>query len=84
MPPVTVYSKPGCAPCRMTKMHLNKAGVDFTEIDLSQDTEALDKISSMGYQAAPVVTVGDEDSWSGFRMDKIKQITKRVTAPLSA
>lgn len=74
MPPVTVYSKPGCAPCRMTKMNFDKNGIPYQEVDISTTPEALDLIAGLGYQQAPVVTVGDEDHWSGFRMDKIKEL----------
>lgn len=79
MPPVTIYSKPGCQPCRMTKMQFEKSGISYQEVDISSDEGALERIQSLGFQQAPVVTVGD-DSWSGFRMDKIKELAALATA----
>ena len=70
---ITVYSKPNCVQCDITKSELKKREIAFNEVDVSEDLEALDKILMLGYKAAPVVIAG-EDSWSGFRPDKIKAL----------
>ncbi|MBV7412545.1 glutaredoxin-like protein NrdH [Dermabacteraceae bacterium TAE3-ERU27] len=74
---ITVYSKPMCVQCDATKRALNKAGLDYTVVDLTEDAEALAKVKSLGYMAAPVVITGN-DHWSGFRPDKIKALTRSV------
>lgn len=38
---VTVYSTPTCAPCKVAKMRLTKAGIPFTEVDLTTDPDKL-------------------------------------------
>ncbi|MDD7385126.1 MAG: glutaredoxin-like protein NrdH [Actinomycetaceae bacterium] len=74
---VTVYSKPSCVQCNATKRALKKAGIAYTDIDLTQDEDALEKVKEMGFMSAPVV-VTDSDTWSGFRPDKIKVLQQAV------
>ena len=74
MPPVTVYTQPGCAPCAASKRKLTKLGIPFIEKDVSVDFEAREEIISLGFQQTPVVVVGDFESWAGYRPDKISNI----------
>ena len=67
---ITVYSKPSCVQCDATYRALNKRGIEYTVVDLSNDSEALELVRSLGHQQAPVVIAGD-DHWSGFRPDRI-------------
>lgn len=46
---ITVYSKPHCVQCDATKRALNKAGLDFDVIDITEDAEALSTVKSLGY-----------------------------------
>lgn len=71
----TVYTKPACIQCEQTKKLLDKNGVEYTTVDITQDQEAFDKIVAMGFAAAPVVISGDL-SWAGFQPDKIAEISK--------
>ena len=68
---ITVYTKPSCVQCNATKRALDKAGLAYNEVDLTQDAEALEAVKSLGYQSAPVV-FADGDHWAGFRPDRIK------------
>lgn len=70
---ITVYTKPSCVQCTATKRALAKAGLSYSEVDLTQDAEALEAVKALGYQSAPVV-FADGDHWAGFRPDKIKAI----------
>jgi glutaredoxin-like protein NrdH len=54
----------------MTKRMMDKIGVEYTIIDITQDPAALDMIMNMGFSSAPVVIAG-EDAWAGFQPDKI-------------
>ncbi|WP_172298189.1 glutaredoxin-like protein NrdH [Pseudoruegeria sp. HB172150] len=67
---ITVYSKPACVQCTATTRALAARGVDFDVIDLTEDNEAMELVTSLGYRQAPVVMAGD-DHWAGFRPDKI-------------
>lgn len=71
---ITVYSKPLCVQCDATKRALNKAGIAYDVVDITEDADALARVKSLGYVQAPVVITG-EDHWSGFRPDKIKALS---------
>jgi glutaredoxin-like protein NrdH len=75
---ITVYAKPHCPQCDATKRQLNKFGMEYNVIDLTQNEEALDMFISKGYQQAPVVVAG-EDTWSGFRPDMIKKVAEKIS-----
>ena len=77
---ITVYSKPACVQCDATYRALDKRGLDYTVVDISQDPEALDMVRSLGYMQAPVV-VADDTHWSGFRPDQIAALAaQKATA----
>ena len=67
---VILYSKPACVQCDATKRALDKQGVAYTIIDLSEDAAAMELVTGLGYRQAPVVIAGG-DHWAGFRPDKI-------------
>ena len=71
--PVTVYSKPACVQCNATYRALDKKGIPYQSVDISQDEAALERMKSLGFMQAPVVEAGS-DSWSGFRPDKIDEL----------
>ncbi|KSU68026.1 MULTISPECIES: glutaredoxin-like protein NrdH [Micrococcaceae] len=68
---ITVYTKPSCVQCNATYRALDKKGVEYNKVDISQDAAALEHVRGLGYMQAPVV-VTDDDHWSGFRPDKIE------------
>jgi glutaredoxin-like protein NrdH len=76
---VTVYTKPACNQCTATYRALDKKGIPYVSLDISQDEEALERLKALGFQQAPVVEFGD-DSWSGFRPDKIDEIAEAIKA----
>lgn len=74
---ITVYSKPSCVQCDATYRALDKRGIEYTVVDLSIDSEALELVRSLGHQQAPVVIAGD-DHWSGFRPDRITALAQSL------
>jgi glutaredoxin-like protein NrdH len=70
---VTVYTKPACVQCNATYRALEKKGIAYQSVDISQDADALERLKALGYMQAPVV-VTDQDHWSGFRPDKIEEL----------
>ena len=72
---VTVYTTPDCVQCESTKRQFSKLDVPYKVVDLSQDAEAMAMVKEMGYTAAPVVIAG-EKHWSGFRIEKIKNVAR--------
>lgn len=74
---ITVYSKPNCVQCTATYRALDRAGINYDVVDMTEDVSALDMVKEMGYLAAPVVVAG-EDHWSGFQPDKIAALAQQV------
>jgi glutaredoxin-like protein NrdH len=66
----TVYTKPACVQCDMTKRYMDKNGIEYNTIDITKDPEALDMILGMGFSSAPVV-ISEKGSWAGFQPEKI-------------
>jgi len=71
---VTVYTLPSCVQCESTKKYLKNRDVSFEVVDLSENSDAMELVKRLGYQAAPVVVAGDEH-WSGFRPDLLNSLS---------
>ncbi|MCT1367459.1 MULTISPECIES: glutaredoxin-like protein NrdH [Kocuria] len=70
---ITVYTKPACVQCNATYRALDKRGISYDVVDVTEDSQALEHIKGLGYMQAPVV-VTEDDHWSGFRPDKISTL----------
>jgi glutaredoxin-like protein NrdH len=70
---ITVYTKPACVQCNATYKALDKAGLEYRVVDITEEPEARDYVMALGYLQAPVVVAG-EDHWSGFRPDRVKAL----------
>lgn len=70
---ITVYTKPACVQCNATFKALDKQGIAYEAIDITEDAEARDYVMALGHLQAPVVVAGDEH-WSGFRPDRVKAL----------
>lgn len=78
---VVVYTTPGCVQCGPTKKMLDRAGIVYTEVDITTDETALAYVTGdreqggLGYKTAPVVVASTPDGdidWNGLRPDLIK------------
>ena len=70
---ITVYSLPNCSQCRMTKMWLDKNGIEYKTVDLLTSPDDAAAVQALGYTAAPVVIVSNGDPetdihWFGFNV----------------
>ena len=77
---ITVYTSPGCQPCKATKRWLDKNEVTYDTVDVSQNPADLEAIKELGYKAAPVVIVSTGDPeidlhWQGFHPDNLRKYT---------
>lgn len=70
---ITVYTKPACVQCNATYRALDKAGIEYNVIDITENAQARDYVMSLGYLQAPVVVAGDVH-FSGFRPDEISKL----------
>lgn len=74
---VTLYTTPNCVQCRQTAKQFEKRGIVFDSLNLENHPELVDQFKSLGYLAAPIV-IADGMSWSGFRMNKIEALHKKI------
>jgi len=74
--PLTVYTLPNCIQCTLTKRALDKTGLPYQVIDLTDNEDARTLVTRLGYQSAPIV-ITDTEHWSGYRPDKIAATTAR-------
>ena len=72
---ITVYSKPSCPQCDATYRAMDKKGLVYEVVDLTQDAAAFEMVQGLGYMQAPVVIAGDKH-WAGFRPDQIAAVAK--------
>ena len=70
---ITVYTKPACVQCNATYKALDKQGLAYEIVDITEVSEARDYVMALGCLQAPVVVAGGEH-WSGFRPDRIMAI----------
>lgn len=70
---ITVYSKPNCPQCELTKRDMDILGIEYQTIDISQDQDKLDELMKLGFRSAPVVQTENE-AWSGYDQAKIKNL----------
>ncbi|MFM2280240.1 MAG: hypothetical protein RLZZ444_2471 [Pseudomonadota bacterium] len=70
---ITVYSKPACVQCTATTRALDRQGITYTLIDISEDAQAFALVQGLGYRQVPVVIAG-ERHWAGFRPDMISAL----------
>lgn len=74
MKEVIIYSTPTCTYCHQAKDFFKEQGVEYTEHDVSVDTEKRQEmIDKSGQMGVPVIMVGEE-LIVGFDKDKIKEL----------
>lgn len=81
---VTLYTKPNCPGCKLSKQILDEEKIPYETKDLTLDPEAYKHVTeNLGYSSAPVVqwegkegTVGG--NFAGFKPDKLREIKAYV------
>ena len=48
MKKITVYSKPNCMQCDFTKRFLDQHNLEYTAVDVMQDSDALARVQALG------------------------------------
>ena len=52
---IVMYSKPDCGHCVLAKAWLDRHNVEYTEIDVSSDPDALNFIREQGHRTVPQI-----------------------------
>ncbi|PDQ36525.1 MAG: hypothetical protein B5766_00330 [Candidatus Lumbricidophila eiseniae] len=75
---ITVYTKPGCVQCDMTKRLLDRRSVAYTSIDLSVHPEDVTRLSNAGFKTVPIIEIDGQPAFAGFQPDRITTLIKRI------
>jgi len=77
---IKVYSKPKCVQCEMTKEFLKQHNVEFEELNIEENEEALEQIKEIGLKRLPVVIGMENNSvefaFSGFQIDLLNELVE--------
>lgn len=61
MADITVYSTPTCPYCKMVKAFLNEKGIEFKDIDVSADRDAVKAmVEKSGQIGVPQIEINDK------------------------
>jgi glutaredoxin-like protein NrdH len=72
---VTVYTLPVCVQCNQTKKLMDREGIEYDVVDLTEAPHQAAKFKEDGLLQAPIVVVGNDGRrWGGFRPDLIKEL----------
>jgi len=75
MEKVRVFSTPTCPYCIAAKDFFKEEGIEFENIDVSQDRKAANEmVEKSGQMGVPVIIIGDNEPIVGFDKDKIKEL----------
>lgn len=73
---LTVYAKPNCIQCEMTKIWLDQNKIPYDTVDVIENPEALEEIKSLGFKSMPVVTLDKnlDNAWAGYNLDRLLEL----------
>jgi glutaredoxin-like protein NrdH len=69
---VKIYTKPNCVQCTATKRAFDRLELPYELVDITDNEQAHQRLTSLGYQTLPVViSPSAAHQWSGYRPDRI-------------
>jgi mycoredoxin len=74
---ITMYTTPWCGYCRRLKGQLERAGIEYTEVDIEQRPDAADLVAKVnnGNQTVPTVVFPDG---SALTNPSLAQVSDRL------
>jgi glutaredoxin-like YruB-family protein len=74
MPKIKIYTTPFCVYCQKAKDFFQKNNVNYEEIDVTKDDDALNQmVKKSGQMGVPVIEIGNQII-VGFDQNKIKSL----------
>lgn len=82
---ITLYTTPNCFQCGLTKKWLDRAGAEYTTVDLSISPDDLAAMKMLNHFQAPVIVISNGDPetdihWSGFQPDHLHKYVGSAAA----
>jgi glutaredoxin-like protein NrdH len=82
---LTIYTQPGCQPCKAVKRWLDVRGIRYEAVDVTENPADLEAIKALGYQSVPVTIVnyGDNETelhWAGFDPNNLTKYVAQKAA----
>jgi len=77
---IKMYTTPTCRDCTVTKLHLDRMGIGYTEIDITVDEAASEYVMSVndGRRSVPTLVVdGAAVSLSRFERSRLDEFLSR-------
>ena len=73
---LTVYSKPNCIQCEMTKIWLDQNKIQYESVNVYDHPEKLEEIKLIGFQRLPGVALEAHfnNAVSGFNVDRLEKL----------
>ena len=80
---IKVYSQPNCQPCKATKRWLDRRGIIYQAIDVTESPADAAAVRALGFKESPVVIVSTGDPemdlmWSGFDPNNLTKYTTKA------
>jgi len=69
---ITIYGQPNCQPCRLARKQLDKEGVPYDYVDLSERPDKLQQFKDQGLQSTPIIETPTE-RFTGLQPERIQQ-----------
>lgn len=69
-----LYTKTVCPKCLWVKSELSQVGIDAELINIDQNAEAYEKITSAGFASVPIL------EWNGELIGDVPQILAKIEA----
>lgn len=73
---INIYSTPTCSKCKTIKTYCKQNNIDFNDIDIINNIEALNKLRSLKLLQLPVIEKGNE-IYSLTHMSEIREIINK-------
>ena len=73
---VKIFSKNNCMQCKMVKRFLTDNQIDFEEVNIDEQPDAIEWLKAQGFQSVPVIT-SDAQPVIGFRPDQLRKLASQ-------
>lgn len=70
----TLYTKTHCPQCMMTKRLLKTKGIEYGEINVTENPEEITKLKELGFQKLPILMADGMKPIVGFDVPRLQEL----------